>query len=173
MAGITLAQVRGLGDFATTNNWDVEFLTLPQGLGAISQGINLRCISTDIPSKSGSSVSVQIRGLPPVKQPGIYTPGGTIELSIVETVDNFVSQVILDWREMCFQTGTGNARLKKDVEAVVRLTRKDRTNKPIWQYTLIGVFLENASLGGLSADAGAIQGSLTFSYDDYEEGPIK
>lgn len=164
----TLSQIRSLGDFATTYNWYIQFLAAPSGIDG--SAINLRCESTDVPKKTGQSIPVQIRGLPPVKQPGIYIPVGTLTLQVNETIDNAISEIISKWQEMCYETNTGKGKKKSEVEAQVRLVRLDRNDKPIWEYVLIGAFLEDYDNGQLQgASAENMKPSLILSYDDFTQ----
>lgn len=167
----TIDQIRGLGDFATLVNWDLQFVSLPSGISAGSQDLNLRCESTDVPKSTGQSTQIQIRGLPPVKQPGLYIPSGTIALVFNETVDNTVSKLITQWREMCYEMKTGKQKKKSEVEAQIRLVRMDRQDKEIYEYMLYGAFLEDYDTGGQlgAASADVVKPSLTLSYDYFEE----
>lgn len=163
----TVDNIRGLGDFATLVNWDLQFVTIPSGLSFASQDLNFRCESADIPKSTGESTSIRIRGLPPVKQPGLYTPSGTITLAMNETVDNMISKAITQWREMCYEMKTGIQKKKTEVEAQIRLVRMDRQDKEIFEYMLFGVFLEDADPGGQlgAAAADVVKPTLTLSYD--------
>lgn len=169
---ISLSDIRGLGEFATTNNWQLEFLTLPSGVTNNGIGINFRCVSVNIPKKTSEPVGVTVRGLPTVKQPGLYLPDGTLTLSIFETVDNFMAKTMLEWRELCYKSGTGEGKPKKDVEATIKLTRLNNEKKGIWQYTLIGAFLVNGEFDGLSETAEALKGTMEISYDDFTESAV-
>lgn len=164
----SLSDIRSLGDFATTYNWYLQFLNAPAGIDG--SALNLRCETTDIPKKTGQSISVQIRGLPPIKQPGIYAPTGTLTLQVAETIDSKSSEIIKNWREMCYETNTGKAKRKSEVETQVRLVRLDRADNPIWEYVLLGAFLEDYDLGQLQgASSDNMKPSLILSYDDFTE----
>ncbi|WBU87746.1 hypothetical protein [Escherichia phage EP_H11] len=174
MPPITVDQVRNLGDFATIVDWELQFITVPSGLNNLSDAVFLRCESSDIPKKTGTSTSIQIRGLVPVKQPGIYAPPQTLTLTCNETVDNAIAQQIANWREMCYQTGTGVAGRTQDVKAKLRLKRLNRQKVGIWYYDLEGVFLEDYDAGGQlgSTSADVLKPVLTLSYDDFKEGAL-
>lgn len=164
----TLSQIRGLGDFATTYNWYIQFNAAPAGING--QDINLRAESSDVPKKTGQSIPIQIRGLPPVKQPGIYTPVGTLTLQLNETIDGKISEIISKWQEMCYETNTGKGKKKSEVEAQVRLVRLDRADRPIWEYVLIGAFLEDYDNGQLQGSGSEnMKPSMILSYDDFTQ----
>lgn len=170
MARPTIDQIRSLGDFATLINWNLSFVTVPSGVGFTSDGFNFRCESTDLPKWTGTSTEITIRGHT-VKQPGIYRPSNQITLTMNETVDNYITRGIKQWRELCWATGTGVAQTKQSVEAIVRLTRNDRADNAIYSYLLYGVFLEDYDPGGQlqSSSADVVKPTLTLSYDYSKE----
>lgn len=172
MARPTLDQIRGLGDFSTAIDWDLSFLMLPSAVSVSSDDINWRCESTTIPKKTGEPSTVQIRGLVPVRQPGIYVPDGTIVLNLVGTVDSVIEKFIRDWREACYTQGTAMALPKRDVEAKIRLTLLDRQKKARWRYDLIGAFIQENEGGELSgSEASIMKPTITLAYDDFTDGP--
>lgn len=162
----TVDQLRGLGDFATLINWDLQLVKIPSGLAITSDDLNLRCESSDIPKTTGTSTEIQIRGLK-VKQPGIYTPSGTLTLTFNETVDNKVTKFLESWKALCYDPVTGKATKKSDVEAQFRLVRMDRTDTPIYSYMMYGCFPEDSDPGGQlgSSSADPMKPTLTLSYD--------
>lgn len=162
----TIDQVRALGQFASTYRWNMFFASYPQ-IGAYppSEALNLRCISAKVPVLSGSATDVTIRGHK-VKQPGIFTYDGSIDLTFVETIDNLVSTFLREWREACWQTGTGIQGSKAEVEAQVILHRLNNLDQAIWEYRLIGCFLEGYSPGGdLGEGDKILEPSIKLSYD--------
>jgi hypothetical protein len=88
-----------------------------------------------------------------------------------ETADNKISQFLHDWREACWQAKTGIQREKKDVEAIIRIIRLDRQDKPIWVYKLTGCYLEDATTGTLDSTSEVFKPNFTISYDYFEDGP--
>lgn len=175
MARPSIAEIRGLGDFATLFRWDVAF-TAPSGLTSLAHaGINLRCESVDSPPKAtNQKIEENIRGHK-VFQPGITQYNNTIQLTCVETVDNYVHKFFGAWREAIWQVSTGKRSVGTDwssLQAEIKLARMDSDDTVIWYYTLFGAFLEDyepgGSLDGTSSDF--LKPSLTFSYDYFKEG---
>jgi hypothetical protein len=119
---------------------------------------------------TGQSIEVNIRGHK-VKVPGVYNYAGTIPMVFTETADNKISQFLHDWREACWQAKTGIQREKKDVEAIIRIIRLDRQDKPIWVYKLTGCYLEDATTGTLDSTSEVFKPNFTISYDYFEDGP--
>lgn len=174
MARPNIDNLRGIGDIATVLNWNVTFITMPSGIQTTttSEDINLRCESTDLPKSTGTSTEIVIRGHK-IKQPGVYTPSGQITLTTIETVDNKISSFIRAWREGCWATGTGVQKKKSEVEAVIKISRLNRQDEVIWEYTLYGAYLEDTDPGGQlqGASADPLKPTLVLSYDKFTDGP--
>lgn len=162
----TIDQVRQLTDFATTYNWNLSIVKFPAvGNYPAGNDLNLRCISTDLPKMAGESMTVQIRGHK-VNQPGIYNYEGNITLTFIETVDSVITEFLREWREACWQSKTGVANKKSDVEATIRIARLDRQDNEIYEYILTGGFLESYEVGELGAEGGdGIKPTLSLKYD--------
>nr|DAK28359.1 MAG TPA: Baseplate wedge protein [Bacteriophage sp.]DAT04524.1 MAG TPA: Baseplate wedge protein [Bacteriophage sp.]DAT11776.1 MAG TPA: Baseplate wedge protein [Herelleviridae sp.] len=167
----TFSQIRSLGDPALNNAWYIQFTKIPAAAGVTTEDLNFRCESSDIPKMSGQSVQVQIRGLPPVKYPGTYVPDGTFTLNFTETEDNKVTAAIAALRQLCYDSETGAGLPKAELEIEARLVRLSRQNKPIWEYNLLGVFIESYDPGGQlqGAQADILKPSMTLSYDSFTE----
>lgn len=169
----SIEAVRSVGDFLTQIHWDFSIESFPRALGSYGVGdsrdLNLQCVTSDVPKRTGTSMEVTIRGQK-VKQPGIYNYNHTLGITFVETTDMYIMKFISDWLEICARTGTGEQFTKEDVEAVVVLTRFDRQNNEIWKYVLYGCFLEDADHGGALSDSSsdAVKPQLTLSYDYFE-----
>ncbi|QIG71457.1 tail tube protein [Rhizobium phage RHph_TM39] len=175
MARPTIENVRNVGDWATTVNWNLTFVTFPRALArtVTFQDLNLRCESTDIPKSTGTSTEIMIRGHR-VKQPGLYLPSGTITLTMNESVDNKISTFIRNWREICSETKTGVQQEKSQVECMIKIERLNRRDVPIWEYNLLGCYLEDYDAGGQlqGQSADILKPTLTISYDYFEDTPL-
>ena len=172
MARPTFNQVRELGDFATTVNWYLQFTEVPQGFSISDfEEINIRCESTSVPKREGQMSDVQIRGLPPVHQPGLYLPETSWTCQVVETVDNKVTNMLRELTTIHYEQGTGKAKPKKDCQCKIRIVRLNRQDEEIYEYVLIGAYLTSyetgADLQGSAAEI--IKPSLTFTFDDFTE----
>lgn len=171
MSRPTLDQIRSVGDFATQYNWGLSFVTAPAGLDALKEpGVNIRCISTDLPKKTNEPISIKIRGHHS-QQAGISDSTHVITLAMHETVDNYISELIWRWREMVSETDTGKQLTRKEVEATLLLQRHNPQNDIIWTYQLTGCSIQDYELPQLTAENGAWMPSITLKYDDFKEGP--
>jgi hypothetical protein len=176
MARPTIENVRAVGDWATTVNWNLTFVNFPKAIAGAptKEDLNIRCESTDIPKSTGTSTEIMIRGHK-VKQPGLYMPAGTLVLTFNESVDNKISTFIRRWREACYETRTGFQNLKSQVECNIKLTRLNRQDVGIFEYELIGAFLEDYDPGGQlqGQSADLLKPTITVSYDYFKDAPLR
>ncbi|TMP46313.1 hypothetical protein CWB96_00330 [Pseudoalteromonas citrea] len=170
MAGLQIEQIRNLDDFAVLYKWDVWF-TPPAAVAFDRNELNVRCLSSTIPTSSVQSIDIQIRGHH-IKQAGIVNDDQTINLTFAETVDNTVHNMLNNWREALWATNTGKQVKRAEYQCDMLLTRLNNQNEPIWTYKLIGCYLENIDWGGqLGGDTSdIIRPSVTLSYDYFKMG---
>lgn len=169
MAKPTIGNLRSLPDFLQTTRWDMQVASNVAGMPDI-QGVNVRCQSSSIPTLNGKSNVIAIRGQK-VKQTGQYDYDMKIQLTMVETIDMFVSDWMKQWRELCWETGNGKQHYKKDVTADIVLYRLDGMDVQVWQYTLFGCFMEEYD-GGETMDGEegkVVQPKITLGYDYFED----
>lgn len=173
MAKPDVEQIRNLDDFPTMYQWNL-ILNPPSAVaGADQADLNIRCLTATIPKATGQSIEIAIRGHK-MKQPGIYDETHTIELTFVETVDNYIAQFLKNWREACRATKTGVHQTRREVSTTVQLDQLNRQDEPIWFYKLYGCWLEDYDPTGGQFDGTAsevLRPMLTLSYDWFEDGP--
>jgi hypothetical protein len=171
-----LETLRQLGNFTQLFRWFVEFEKFPNLVpGPGSDAINWRAESISIPKLNPMSTEYIIRGQK-IKQPGIGDYENTITLTCMETVDNIISQYIHDWREVCWETNngsTGKTHYKSEIEAIMRITRLDNMDAPIWAYKLIGCYLETSEPGGDldGSTSDPLKPNLVISFDYFNDFP--
>jgi len=171
-----LEALRNLGNFTQSFRWYVEFESLPSALGSFSSDdINFRAESTGLPKLATTSSEIQIRGHK-VKQPGIAEYQGPITLTCIETIDNKIASFVKAWKELCWQTeegSTGKTQNMADLQAVMRITRLDNMDQPIWWYKLFGCYLESTEYGDLDGTtADPFKPALSITYQYYNEGSV-
>lgn len=175
MANFTIDQLRSMPDFAKTYKWDLQFLTLPV-VGAftfpISEALNLRCESSEIPKTTNQKIEVDIRGHK-VRQPGIMDYPGTLTITFSETVDNTIHNFLKAWREVIWETRTGRSFPKAQATATLKLTRLDSQDNAVWDYTIYSCFPEDYEIGQLDNASDIIRPSLTLSYDYFVDAPAR
>jgi len=171
MSRPNIEELRGLGDFATTYQWDVVFLEA--AIFGFSEAMNQRCLTSELPKVINEPLDIKIRGHH-IKQPGISDSSHTITLTFQETVDNTISNALLLWRTAIAEMISGQQQNVNAVKINILLNRMDRQDNVIWSYMLRGCFLEEYDPAGgeLGADSGNVLPSLTISYDYFLEGPL-
>lgn len=176
MASFSIDQLRALPDYAQTNRWDVTFVTLPAvgALGfAVSDELNFRCKTIEIPKATVQKFEVAIRGHKTFHAGGLDY-GNSITLTFSETVDNTLFNFIKAWRELIWSTRQGQAFSKQDIEATILLTLRDNQDGARAKYTIYGCFLEDSDSGSLIGDSAAESQeiSITLSFDFFADAPL-
>lgn len=168
----TIDQIRGMGDFADLIHWSLDFVKFPEKVDSLpsSEDLNLRCISAEVPKITTEMMTINIRGHETF-QVGRNKPQGPITLTFIETVDNTLVKFISDWRKKCADMATGEMEDTKDIEAVVSLTRMNRKNEEIYEYTLYGCIISDSDPGGQLVDQSteALKPTIQLTYTHFEE----
>ena len=174
MAGITLNQIKNIGDVAHRTRWNLIISSFPNVVPYASDELNIRCISSGVPRLVGTTTEIKIRGLQ-TNQNGIFAPEGPITFTFIETVNNMVSTFLKSWRDATWNQKTGASMPKTDLEAVIILQLLNNSNDPRWQYELKGCILESYDPTGGDLDGESIEGqrpSITVRYDYFEDGSV-
>jgi hypothetical protein len=174
MARPSIEQVRASSDHATLFRWNLIFAAFPAALAGApdSEDLNIRCESTEQPSRIGQTIINNIRGHQ-TKQTGIWTYN-PITLSFVETTDNIVNQFIHDWVDLTWVTKTGVSATKEESQATIILQRLDNADEPIVEFKLVGALPEAEDKGGTldGATSDFIKPTLTLNFDYFERTAV-
>jgi hypothetical protein len=172
MARPSIENIRGLPDWAQVIRWDLQFSSIPAAINAniTIDELNFRCESTALPTATVAAIETNIRGHK-VKSPGIMSYGNTLDLVFAETVDSKIHSFFKAWRDAIWQVKTGVAAAPvADLKGSFLLNRLNNQDVQIWQYKVVGAYLENHSLPTLDGSSNdALKVTLTFSYDYYED----
>lgn len=168
----SIDQVRSVADFTNIFRWNLAFAKFPSAVASPpnSEDLNLRCESAELPRLTGQTIVQNIRGHQ-VRQSGIYNYTDSLTLTFVETVDNAIHQFLKDWREATWETKTGIAQPKSDLEAIITLQRLNNQDEPIWEYKLVGAFLQDFDFGGTldGITSESLKPQMILSYDFFED----
>lgn len=168
MARPNMENIRSLPDFQTVYNWNVSVTKAPAGV-TVPPNFNFQCQTATIPESSNTPVEVDIRGHK-IRQPGIQQYDGTLDLQMVETVDQALANFIKGWREAQWETGTGVAKTRNESSANFQLQLLDRQDNVKRTFDLIGGILLNAQKGELSGDGSEVmRPTLSVQYDYFKE----
>lgn len=168
---IKIDEIRELGDFAPQYEYEVLIKSIPALAGLMKgiEAVNLRIQTINQPKRTSQTIDVDIRGHK-VRQPGIYNYGNTITINLVETVDNYVMNLIRRWREACMETETNIALPKGEVETEITINKMNRQKDIVWSTVLHGCFLEDYEPGDLDgATSDVIKPTMTISYDYFDD----
>ena len=168
----TVEQIRNLGDFSTLYNWSLTVVKSPSGVSGLDEGLNLRCVSSEVPKSINTPIDVQIRGHH-IQQDGLSDASHSLTLTFMETVDNYISNAIKQWRDVTYDIETGIAAPKSEVEADILLQRMDRQDNIIWTYKIIGCGLSDydPTGGELQGESELVKPTITLRYDTFKDGP--
>lgn len=165
-------QIRSLGDPQRVYNWDLSFEKMPTVLlGYTSDEINFRCESTELPKVTNQKITRNIRGIE-VRDPGYGQYNGQITLTMHEMVDSKIKKIIRAWRLSCHNSITGTHLSKRDCEAIIKISLLDGNNKMVFNYRLLGCWLEDFDLGTLGSESEVQKPSMVLSYDYFIENEL-
>ena len=175
MSTIDIEALRALPDYAMATKWDVTFVTLP-AVGAfgfpLSESLNLRCDSIELPKASNQKFEVMVRGHKTFHS-GILDYGNTMTLTFNETVDSAIMTFCKAWRELTHASRTGKSFKKADIEATLLIVLYDNEGKARAKYTIYGAFWESDDFGTLDGTSSeGMKPSLTLSFDYFVESPL-
>lgn len=174
MARVSQTTIRQGADYATTVDWQIKLIEPPLAVGNIitPDEFDFRCESADVPKRTNQPVEIMIRGFR-TRQPGITLSSGTLNITMLEKLDNKISEFITAWRDAVYNARTGEQEDTSRVRAIIRLDRLDRRNNVIWSYRINDAILEDydpvgGTLQGATADL--MRPLLTLNYDDFIDG---
>lgn len=175
MANISIDQLRALPDYAQLTRWDITFVTLP-AVGVfgfpLSESLNIRCESVELPKGANQKIEVMIRGHKTF-QSGIMDYGNSMTLTFTETVDNAIFNFVKAWRELCWESRQGRAFPKSDLEATILITLLNNQDQPRAKYTIYGAMYEADDFSTLDGSSSDVQKpSLTLSFDYFVDAPL-
>lgn len=165
----TIENVRGVGDFATLYQWNLAVITPAPGVPGFpsSDQVNYRCESSSMPGKTDQELVIGIRGHE-VYQPGKHVYKNPLTITFIDTVDSVIADWIESWSNACWEVRTGRQLQNDQIKSNLLLERLDRQDNVIFNYLLVGCYLQDFDLGTLGAENELFKPVLTLKYDYYE-----
>lgn len=163
---VSIENLRSLPDPQRTYKFNMIISKFPGGSGD-AEGMNVRCISSDVPSRANEKISINTHGHD-VHWHGKATYSGSITLTIHETEDLYMQRFKDAWQELHWKTNEGEQATKMEIETPITLELLDAHLKKIGSYELVGCWVENVDGYQLVGDGGAVEITMTLSYDYYK-----
>ena len=170
--------IRNVGDFSALYRFEL-ILSFPAGVkGASGVGTpdeyNIRCETLELPKRTVTPVEIRLHGHK-IKNPGVSEVNGILVCTFAEAVDAKVMSLVKAWRDAIWAPDTGiqlpTAELKTDDTEIHLLNNRDEA---WWRYKLLGLWLEDNEAGGTpdGQTGDPLKPTLTFSFDDFDDGPV-
>jgi len=165
MSTVNRSQVLDLTEFQSLWNYDLEIVGAQ---GGNSEDINLRCLSSSIPTQTDQPIEVQIRGFKH-SQAGIPDLGAEITLLFVEDIESTVWSYFQDWFDIQWDRETGN-RDPIGAKRTVKLKLYSGEGGITKTFILKNCHLQGVDPGGeLSGETSdALRPSITIKYDSWD-----
>ena len=170
MSRPTMEQIRQMGSFVTTYQWNFNIITPPSAIANFPAlaTINARAQSSAVPSRTNEKIEINLKGHK-VSQGGPITYNSPLSVTFVETSDNAIFNMIRLWTDAVTETNTGAHGDKLAVEAVVDLQLLARDDTPLQSYLLFGVFPEANTPAELGSEGGDLfTNAIDFHYDYFK-----
>ena len=169
MARPSMEKIRDIKEFSTTFRWDL-YLPPPGGTG-LSEDINVRCESAEIPTKQGQLIDLAMRGFK-ISTNGIWNNNGDLTLQFAETVDSKISDIIRQWTELCWNFKDSSSQNSSAIKVDGYINRLDSRDIPIWQYNLKGVMISSYTFNSLGSDSELLRPTVILKYDYFTEKAV-
>lgn len=144
----SVEQLRALGHHQSTYDWGIQFFNMPSALsGFTSADLNTRCQTMTLPSRSMQPIEINLRGHK-VFQHGIVDYKNTLSMTLYETVDSKVQDFLKAYMNIQWTPITGTQVPKSLNQCSFLLTLLDSEHNPVYNYTIIGAWLQNYEPSG-------------------------
>lgn len=166
MARTSLADVRSLPDPLLTYNWDIIFPVIP-GSGD-TRSLTFKALSTSIPGKMLEQVPANL-GPAELRYAGRENNSHAWQCTIHETRDTGTRDVLRRWQSIIRNNRLNTGSYKSVYSVPVELVLYDDVPQAVRRIVLLGAWPETLDDSQLDRASGAVQVSVTFSYDDFDE----
>lgn len=166
MARTSLADARSLPDPLLTYNWDIIVPIMPGTSN--TRSFTFKALSTSIPGKMLEQVPVNL-GPAELRYAGRENNSHSWACTIHETRDVGTRDMLRRWQSLA-RNNIANTGTYKAIYAVTAdLVLYDDIPSEVRRITMLGLWPETIDDSQLDRASGAVQVSVTFSYDDFTE----
>ncbi len=167
--------IRNAGDFSALYRFEL-IMAFPSGVTGVGSAdeYNLRCETLELPKRTVTKSEIRLHGHKHTPA-GVSEVNGILVFTFTELVDGKVMTLIKAWRDLIWEPDTGKqatfADYSTDDTQIHLLNNQD---EPWWQYTMKGMWMEDNEAGGTpdGQTGDPFKPTLTFSFDDFEDGPL-
>lgn len=173
MADITLDRVDALGDFLTDEVYEIQFVSIPAGMGNLSaEEINLRCTTFTIPDTEVNYLDINHRTFQK-KQPTHRTNLKEVTFTMVETMTPKTLPFLRDWANRCAVKGTNFVfpPSQRQCEVMVYHKRNDKTIAYVYNLKKCQIQTKGDIALNDGSSPAAIIPSITMNVQLIKEGP--
>lgn len=162
----SIAEVQALQHHQALYDWGIQFINLPSMItGFTSADLNTRCQSATLPRKSFENIPINLRGHK-VFQHGTINYGNELTLTLYETQDSKVQDFLNAYMNMQWTPITGSQVPKSLNQCAFLLTLLNSENSPVYQYTILGAWLESYTPSGdLGSDSAVLSYTTNWRFD--------
>jgi hypothetical protein len=167
--------IRNAGDFSALYRFEL-ILSFPSGVTGVGSAdeYNLRCETLELPKRTVTPVEHRLHGHKH-KSAGVSEVNGILVFTFVETVDGKVMNLIKQWRDLIWAPDTGvQATFANYSTNDTEIHLLNNQDEAWWRYKMLGLWLEDNEAGGTpdGQTGDPLKPTLTFSFDDFEDGPV-
>lgn len=171
----TLNEIISIGTPTRVYKYELTFDRVPGGLSISTPGrdIHLRCTSATKPKKTNQVIEISLPGGHVLPEHGIYKPEGIITLTLVETENCTIEELIDSLQQCVWEDNTGkqlhmNSTSGTDMSIDFTLTQMSVEDEPIRVYKMLRAFYEDVDRPQFDASTSdATRIPLMFRYTDF------
>jgi len=174
VSSVNFAQCRSKADLSPRYMFSTQFVRRPTGVD-VPTDFNLRVVGTNVPKRTANEPDEIFMHGHRISQPGVESSEGELSLTMFETVDAAVFNMISQWRELNRANDSGVMAPRSLVTADLRLKLLNRQKLPYYQYTIYDAWIKDVEVGALDGTArnGIMSDvGITLQYDHMVEGPV-
>lgn len=167
MTRTSLQDIRSLGDPLQQYNWDIIFTRIP-GTADIKP-FTFKAMTTSLPGMMLESVPTALHGVE-LRWAGRANYSHQLQVTLLENRDASTRDMLYKWHKYARNWRANTGAYKDQYAVTVQMLLYDDLPQVVRTIELTGCWPENIDDTSLDGSAsGAVQMSMTLSYDDFED----